>query len=55
MSLLELEHNMCSGCGGSAKGTMAEFNHKLLCTDCFRDKVTSYVEQIAEQKSIGTT
>lgn len=47
MSLLELEHKMCSGCGGSAGGALAEFNHSLLCADCFRQKLTSYIEQIA--------
>jgi hypothetical protein len=47
MSLLELERKMCSGCNEAATGALAEFNHSLLCADCFRQKLTSYVEQIA--------
>jgi len=45
MSILELEvKTACAGCGNSGAGLFAEFNQKLLCSQCFKQEIKSRVK-----------
>lgn len=45
MSILELEvKKACAGCGNSEAGLFAEFNQKLLCSQCFKQEIESRVK-----------
>jgi hypothetical protein len=42
MSTLQLQH-VCGGCGKGEAGLFAEFNQKLLCSQCFKQEIESRV------------
>ena len=45
MSILEMEvKKVCAGCGNSEAGLFAEFNQKLLCSQCFKQEIESRVK-----------
>ena len=49
MSTLQLElRTACGGCGSDEKGLFAEFNEKLLCSQCFKNEIESRVKLVSE-------
>ncbi len=45
MSIVELEvKKSCAGCGDAEADLFAEFNHRLLCTQCFKQEIESLVK-----------
>jgi hypothetical protein len=44
MSTLQLEQHACGGCGNGETGLFAEFNQKLLCSQCFKQEIESRVK-----------
>jgi hypothetical protein len=48
MSALQLqEKSVCGGCGNGEVGLFAEFNHKLLCSKCFKQEIERHVAAIS--------
>jgi len=46
MSTVQVQQpKVCGDCGNSETGLFAEFNHKLLCTQCFKSEIMSRVAQ----------
>ena len=44
MSTLQLEQkHVCSGCMNGEVGLFAEFNGKLLCSQCFKNEIENHV------------
>lgn len=55
MSILQLEQkNVCGGCGSGEVGLFAEFNHKLLCSQCFKDEIENRVKLVSNSIDSGS-
>jgi len=47
MSALQLEQrNVCGCCGNSETSLFAEFNSKMLCTECFKKEIENHVQLV---------
>jgi hypothetical protein len=52
MSALQLEQkNVCGCCENGEVGLFAEFNNKLLCTECFKKEIENHVQLVANASS----
>lgn len=49
MSTSQLDQNkVCGDCGNGELGLFAEFNSKLLCSQCFKNEIESRVKFVPE-------
>jgi len=50
MSTLQLEQkHVCGGCSNGEVGLYAEFNGKLLCSQCFKDEIEGRVKLFSHE------